>query len=256
MEQEKHEYQGLVASSWDLLRGDTSDFPDRHFFRDIIQNNGEPALDVGCGTGRLILEYMADGLDVDGLDVSPEMLEICRQKADTLSLKPKLYAQSMESLQLPRQYETIFVTSSSFQLVTDQTDASRTLQNFYHLLKPNGLLVMSIWLVSEENSEEWYLIAEKRRPADGLLLRRWERARYDVSTQLRHTENRYELVDKGEVVYSELHRQSPELRSYSQQQISQLLIEAGFKKVRTVSGFSHEPASDEDSVFCIFGERI
>ena len=42
-----HEYRGLVASSWDFLRGDTSDFPDRQFFREIIDSSGEPALRCG-----------------------------------------------------------------------------------------------------------------------------------------------------------------------------------------------------------------
>jgi ubiquinone/menaquinone biosynthesis C-methylase UbiE len=81
MGKQDYEYRGLMASTWDLLRGDTSDWPDRFFFLDLIGQYGQPALDIGCGTGRLILDYMSQGLDVDGVDVSPEMLAICRDKA-------------------------------------------------------------------------------------------------------------------------------------------------------------------------------
>lgn len=48
-----YEYKRLVASRWDFLRGDTSEFPDRDFYRDVIRKSGAPVLVVGCGTGQL-----------------------------------------------------------------------------------------------------------------------------------------------------------------------------------------------------------
>jgi len=39
----------------------------------VIAQAGQPVLDVGCGTGRLLLDYMQQGIDVDGMDNSPEM---------------------------------------------------------------------------------------------------------------------------------------------------------------------------------------
>ena len=66
-----YEYRGMMASAWDLLRGDTSGWSDRPFYRDVIRESGDPVLAVGCGTGRLLLNYLAEGLDVDGVDNSP-----------------------------------------------------------------------------------------------------------------------------------------------------------------------------------------
>src|SRR5579864_6487150 len=107
MSAEDYEYRGLIAQAWDLLRGDTSHWEDRPFYRDIIHASGQPALDIGCGTGRLLLDYLADGIDIDGVDCSPEMLEIFRQKAQKRGLHPTLFQQSMEALDLPRSYRTI-----------------------------------------------------------------------------------------------------------------------------------------------------
>ena len=59
MTEQEYEYRGLLAESWDLLRGDTSDWPDRPFYRKIMREHGQPGLDVGCSTGRLILDYLA-----------------------------------------------------------------------------------------------------------------------------------------------------------------------------------------------------
>ena len=98
-----YEYRGLMAQAWDLLRGDYSAWPDRPFYRAIIERQAGPALDVGCGTGRLTLDYLAAGLDVDGVDNSPEMLAICREKAAALGVDVggRLFQQEMHALDLP-----------------------------------------------------------------------------------------------------------------------------------------------------------
>jgi SAM-dependent methyltransferase len=255
LNQPDYEYYGLLAESWDLLRGDTSGWTDGPFYRDIVLNNGEPALDVGCGTGRLLLDYLAGGMDVDGVDVSPEMLAICRQKAAELGLEPTLYQQSMEQLDLPRKYKTIFVPSCSFQLVTDPDGVVEMLDRFKEHLELNGTLSISIMDISGYSPSEWRFLIESERPKDGQTVRRSERASFDKETQLQHTENKYELLKDGEVIYTELHSRSPATRNYKLEEIRSLLEGAGFTQVKAVSGSSQEPATENDGRFYISGKR-
>lgn len=56
----------MIAEYWDLLRGDTSGWSSRPYFLEMIRSSGEPALDVACGTGRLLIDYMQQGIDIDG----------------------------------------------------------------------------------------------------------------------------------------------------------------------------------------------
>jgi SAM-dependent methyltransferase len=158
---------------------------------------------------------MSDGIDIDGVDNSPEMLALCRENASGLGLKPTLFQQSMEDLDLPRRYRIILVPSSSFQLVMDIDSAKRTMKHFYNHLESGGVLIMPFMIIWQEGNpleKGWVLDAEKERPDDGAVIRRWSRARYDLKNQLEHTETRFEASLDGEIVASEYHARSPATR--------------------------------------------
>lgn len=258
--QVQYEYSGLIAQYWDLLRGDTSNWPDRRFYHDRILESGQPALDVGCGTGRLLLDYLAAGLDIDGVDNSPEMLALCREKAAARGLEPALFEQAMESLELPRRYRTIIVPSSSFQLVIEPAAAREAMRRFHDHLEPGGALVMPFMILwtgpaqTSEQAETWRMNAEHQR-SDGSLVRRWTKARYDSELQLEHTEDRYEVIVDGAVVQQERYRRSPATRWYTQQQSLALYEKAGFIDLRLYRQFSAEPAKPDDRIWKVIGRR-
>jgi SAM-dependent methyltransferase len=256
-----YEYRGLIAQSWDLLRGDTSNWPDRPFYRDRILESGQPVLDVGCGTGRLLLDYLAEGMDIDGVDNSPEMLALCRDKAAARGLEPTLYEQAMESLDLPRRYRTILVPSSSFLLIIDARAAREAMRRFHAHLEPGGALVMPFMLSRDgppgrlEEARQWHKVAERERPSDGALVRHWTRETFDYEQQLWHSEERYEVLVGGDVVQTEQHRRSPAGRWYTQEQSLDLYREAGFGELRLLHEFTTKVASANDRIWSIVGRR-
>jgi ubiquinone/menaquinone biosynthesis C-methylase UbiE len=132
----------MVAEFWDLFRGDTSTWKDRFFYLDVVKKYGGPVLDVGCGTGRILLDFMQLGFDIVGIDNSPEMLARLHQKADKLNLHPTVYQQEMIELSLPRKYQTILVPSSTFQLLLDASMPPIAMNRFYEHLLPGGVLAM------------------------------------------------------------------------------------------------------------------
>jgi SAM-dependent methyltransferase len=258
MEATDYEYKGLMAELWDLFRGDTSKWADRALYRELIGETGEPVLDVGCGTGRILLDFMQDGVEIDGTDNSPEMLDLCRQKAEALGLQPNLYLQWMESLQLPRQYRTILVPSSSFQLLIEVEKAREAIKRFHAHLLPGGSLIMSfmtLWQEGNPVDSGWNLIGEKIRPSDGTLAKRWSCSVYDIEAQWEHTEDRYELWRDGQLIAIEEHRRSPATRSYTQAQVIELYKAAAFEEVRLLHEFTREPASPESTLFTAIGRK-
>jgi ubiquinone/menaquinone biosynthesis C-methylase UbiE len=256
--QAEYEYWGLMASTWDLLLGGDSEWEDALFFRELIARQGQPVLEVGCGTGRLLLAYLAQGIDIDGLDNSPEMLALCRDKAQKRGLHPVLFQQAMENLALPRRYRLIIVPASSFQLVIEPAMAAQTMRRFLAHLEPGGMLAMRFiipWHAGNPVQTDWRLTGEAVRLEDGAMVRRWSRAKYEVEPQLAHTEERYELTDRGQVITSEYHRRSPAMRWYTPAQALTLFQQTGFTRLDLLEGGDTLPVSAKRLIFSLAGQK-
>ncbi len=251
-----YEYRGLLASTWDLLRADSPSWSDRGFYLDLIARRGQPVLDVGCGTGRLLLDFLQQGIDIEGVDVSPEMLDLCREKADRMGLIPALYRQPMEALGLPRRYRTILVPSSSFQLVLEPASARAALRRFWDHLLPGGVLVMPflvLWRPGEPAETTWQIKTAARD--DGTVINRRSRSRYEPAAQLEHTEDIYEVIRDGVMVTSQRYVRSPATRWYAAQEALDLYAESGFTEIAAYSGFSFQAMGSHDTLFTVEGTR-
>jgi SAM-dependent methyltransferase len=249
-----YEYYGMMAEFWDLFRGDTSAWDDRFFYLDIVKKYSQPVLDVGCGTGRILLDFMQQGIDIDGVDNSPDMLAKLHQKAEKLNLKPTVYQQEMTELSMPRKYQTILVPSSSFQLLLNVWLPPIAMKRFYEHLLPGGVLAMpfmTLWKQGDPLKNE--STDEAIRPEDGAIVRRRQYSRFDPEADLEHTIDRYEIIRNGQVVASEEHHQSPATRSYTQEQAIDLYWEAGFGDIQVFHEFTFEPAKPEAITFSILG---
>src|SRR5438874_13216202 len=103
-EQPQTWHHGIVARWWAEFNVDGPEIP---YFQKFIADEGQPALDVACGTGRLLIPFLRAGLDVDGCDVSADMIAVCREQAEREGLSPTLFVQPIHELDPPRTYKTI-----------------------------------------------------------------------------------------------------------------------------------------------------
>jgi SAM-dependent methyltransferase len=246
------EYVGLMAEAWDALRGDTSDWDDRHFYLDLIRERGEPVLDVGCGTGRLLLDYLALGIDVDGIDNSAEMLALCRQKAERLGLIANVHLASMADLDLPRRYRTIIVPSSSFQLLLDRDEAGRALDAFHRHLEPGGTLAMPIIVLDEAYDRSW---SAEALLEDGSTVRRTARETFDLARRNESTDDLYEVFRDGELIRTERHVRDRATLAWTPDELRDALVAHGFDDLEFRSGFTREPHKPADDIFTVLARR-
>jgi SAM-dependent methyltransferase len=134
-------HYGLIARYWAEFNDGFRPHEIPYFQRYV--ERGQPALDVACGTGRLLVPYLRAGLDVDGCDVSPDMVALCRDKAEREGLAPTLWAQAMHELEAPRRYRTIYVCGA-FGLGSTRAQDLEALRRFRAHLEPGGTLLLDI----------------------------------------------------------------------------------------------------------------
>lgn len=153
-------HYGLVARYWAEFNDGFRPY-EIPYFRKFVEGDGQPALDVACGTGRLLLPYLRAGLDVDGCDVSADMIALCREKAERERLSTNLYVQPMHELDVPRRYRTIYVCGA-FGLGSTREQDAEALRRFHEHLEPGGTLLVDIE-VPYADPKQWSLWLEDGR---------------------------------------------------------------------------------------------
>lgn len=256
-------HYGLVAQWWAErnLEG-----PEIDFYRAHIDRYGQPALDVACGTGRLLVPYLKAGLDVDGCDVSSDMLDRCAARAEREGLAPRLYAQAMHRLDLPRRYRTMIVCGA-FGLGGHRAWDQEALRRMHAHLEPDGALVMDyeMRLADEQQWQRWVARAAGRLPEPpaapelvpatdgGEIGLRARRIDVDPDTRVVTSEIWAQRWRDGQLVADERH--TLKTCVYFRDEIVAMLSIAGFGSVEVSRGYMSTEAPDESRVLVFLARK-
>lgn len=224
-------YSGLISELYALLR---SSDPDPSLYARFIARSGEPALELGCGDGDPMLDLLEQGLDVEGVDVSPDMLRRARERAAARGLWPVLHCVAMEDMRLHRRFRSIFLAGATFCLLHDDDAALAALKAIAAHLEPHGSVLIPLFVPHPATTPQ--VLRELRRP-DGSVLRvtALDAVRDEVA-RVQTTRLRYERVCNGA---TEVDERAWRLHWYEREQFSELVRSAGLDVARSVDGGAH-----------------
>jgi SAM-dependent methyltransferase len=120
---------------------ETEDLP---FWLELAARQGNPLLELGCGTGRVLLPLAKAGYQVYGLDRDPAMLAFLRLSAPTELRSELLLLQSdMTAFHLAKRFALILLPCNTFSTLA-QPARLAVLERVAAHLRPGGLFAASL----------------------------------------------------------------------------------------------------------------
>lgn len=136
-----------IARRYDLLNHLLSFNVDRSWRKSLVAytgpQSGDRVLDVATGTADVALAFARDARagEIVGVDLSPGMLEVAREKLARLGLGDRIALRAGDALSLPFEDRSFDVVTIAFGL-RNLPDYARGVSEMARVLKPGGRAVV------------------------------------------------------------------------------------------------------------------
>lgn len=205
----------------------------------------QPILEVGSGTGELLLRLCERGYEVSGVDLSAHMLSVARDKLQVNGYQPLLIEQDMRHLELGSTFASILVFCDSLNYLLTEDDVFQAFKQFHLHLETGGLLLFDVHSVNkiangfidqtfadagEDISYIWQSFSGKEENS----------VEHELTFFVREPNGYYERME-------EFHVQ----RTFSIDIYESLLEKAGFVVEKVIADFEHQVTEESERIFFV-----
>ncbi len=224
--------------------GYVADIP---FYVEAAVACGGPVLEMGCGTGRILLPAARAGVAIEGVDLSGEMLAELRRKLESepaeVRQRVRVTQGDIRSLELGRRFALVTAPFRVAQLLVERADQRAWLRSVRRHLRPGGALVFDVF-----QPDFSYLVAprgpavevDRTDPATGVRTRRFYRTWPHNPLQTFDVEFHWLVEDAAGAVVSES-RERIVMRWFTKAELENLLELEGFRITDYWGSFAREP---------------
>ncbi len=228
--------------------------PDVAFFVEVAREKGGPVLELGCGTGRVLIPTARAGLEIVGLDASSAMLGRCREnifrEPDDVRSRVTLHHADMSDFALDGSFRLITTPFRSFQHLTTVERQRSCLDCVRRHLAPGGTFILDVFnpsldaLTSDDLGQEVEEEGSEFSMPDGRTIRRAFRV---AAT------DRFNQVNRIELIYHVTHPDGTKerqvhafpMRYLFRFEAEHLLARSGFELQSVLGGYDGSPYGSE-----------
>lgn len=220
------------------------------YIEDIIKDENaqvQNILELACGTGNLTIPLTKKNYDIAGIDISDEMLSVAREKAEKEGVELVLLQQDIAELDFDiTNLDCVLCACDGFNYITYDDDLENVFAKTYELLKEEGIFIFDIssfYKLSTVLGNNTY--GENREDVAYM----WQNY-FDDEENLVEMELAFFVKDEDGKFdrFEEVHQQ----RAYTEDEIVEMLEEAGFKNIKAYGDFKLEsPKEDSQRIFFV-----
>ena len=207
-------------------------------------------LELGCGTGSMTELLAEKGYDMIGVDNSEDMLEIAMEKRIESGHDILYLSQNMQEFELYGTVRAIVSVCDSLNYITEREELLQVFRLVNNYLDPEGLFLFDMntihkyrdilgdTTIAENRDEGSFIWDNSYDPENGLNI-------YELAVFLPREDGLYEKAE-------EVHCQ----KAYSQEEIEELIREAGMELLEVYDAYTGRPAADDsERLFFIAREK-
>jgi SAM-dependent methyltransferase len=243
-----HRYD-VSAKYYDAAYAVKSDLVDLPFYVDLARHSGGPVLEMGCGTGRVLLPIAREGIEIHGLDNSSPMLRILKShlasEAAEVQRKVHVHQGDMRRFRVNKKFALVMLPFRPLQHMHTLPDQLAALSTAAHHLAKNGRLAFDVFYpkyemifsgIGDEIPDlEWPIPAEPAK----IVRRYFRKNSVDKIRQIIHLTFLFRTYEAGQIVSEESEPLAMSYYTYPQLQV--LFALAGLVPVREHGSFAKTP---------------
>jgi SAM-dependent methyltransferase len=240
----------FVAEFYDHIYRERQDIA---FWLEAAQASGGPVLEIGCGTGRVLIPAARAGIAITGLDLSEHMLGVCRERLarepDEVQARARLVRADMREFDLGQTYRLVTTPFRPFQHLETVEGQISCLRCIRRHLAPDGRLILDLFnpsvhhLASDISGLELGDEPELVLPDGRRVLRRHRRVSMDLYNQVNHVEQIFYVTHPDGRRERLVHAFG--MRYLFRFEAEHLLARCGFALEQVYAGFDKRPYGSE-----------
>ena len=220
-----------------------------------LLKNSKNVLEPMSGSGRFLIPLMQAGVKIVGFDNSNSMISACKRQCERLGICPDFFSlDSFKTFSPKKRFSDVVIPSGSFCLITDDLEIKEVLMLIHEWLIPNGRFIFDLETIySLPDIEGVPSISWVEKPDNSLIVLS-SASRFDKSSKVQTSLNKYELWKEGNITKIEL--EEFRIRLYSKKDIISLLSDAGFKCDSVTTPYTDNLAKEEEGYIQLVCHKV